>query len=182
MASIDWDNGKTRRETFKFFDLVRLILEIWRVMSNWLNWLNCSGGHKAKVIETNSYYIWRPSQIYDGNPTSVRCPLSEQRSRLNLWNTNASIRCVINYSDVIMGAMASQITSLTIVYSAVYSDPNHRKHQSTASLASVRGIHRWPVNSPHKWPVTRKMFLFDDVIMVSVLGNTLSLYLHERST
>ena len=31
--------------------------------------------------------------------------------------------------------------------------------------AFVRGIHRWPVNSPHKWPVTRKMFPFDDVIM-----------------
>ena len=40
-----------------------------------------------------------------------------------------------------------------------------RKHQSSASLAFVRGIHRGPVNSPHKWPVTRKMFPFDDVIM-----------------
>ena len=39
------------------------------------------------------------------------------------------------------------------------------KHQSSASLAFVRGIHRWPVNSPHKGPVTRKMFPFDDVIM-----------------
>ena len=64
-----------------------------------------------------------------------------------------------------MGAIASQITSLTIVYSAVYSDADQRKHQSSASLAFVRGIHRGPVNSPHKWPVTRKMFPFDDVIM-----------------
>ena len=39
--------------------------------------------------------------------------------------------------------------------------------ESSASLAFVRGIHRWPVNSPHKWPVTRKMFPFDDVIMRS---------------
>ena len=60
---------------------------------------------------------------------------------------------------------ASQITSLTIVYSTVYSDADQRKHQSSASLAFVRGIHRGPVNSPHKWPVTRKMFPFDDVIM-----------------
>ena len=66
-----------------------------------------------------------------------------------------------------MGAMASQITSLTIVYSAVYSGKDQRKHQSSASLAFVRGIHRWPVNSPHKWPVTREMFPFDDVIMKS---------------
>ena len=52
-----------------------------------------------------------------------------------------------------------------IVYSTVYSGTDHRKHQSSTSLAFVRGIHRWPVNSPHKWPVTRKMFPFDDVIM-----------------
>ena len=71
--------------------------------------------------------------------------------------------------DVIMGTIASQITSLTIVYSTVYSDANQRKHQNSASLAFVLGIHRWPVNSPHKWPVTRKMFPFDDVIMKDVL-------------
>ena len=70
-----------------------------------------------------------------------------------------------HYSDVTMGAMASQIASLTIVYSIVYSVENQRKHQSSASLAFVRGIHRGPVNSPHKWPVTRKMFPFHDVIM-----------------
>ena len=70
-----------------------------------------------------------------------------------------------HYGDVVMGAIASQITSLTIVYSTVYSDADQRKHQSSASLSFVRGIHRGPVNSPHKWPVTRKMFPFDDVIM-----------------
>ena len=64
-----------------------------------------------------------------------------------------------------MGTMASQITSLTIVYSIVYSDADQIKHQSSSSLAFVRGIRRRPVNSPHKWPVTRKMFLFDDFIM-----------------
>ena len=70
-----------------------------------------------------------------------------------------------HYNDVIKGVMASQITSLAIVYSSVYSGADQRKHQSSASLAFVRGIHRWPVNSPHKWPVTPKMFPFDDVIM-----------------
>ena len=70
-----------------------------------------------------------------------------------------------HYNDVIMGEIASQITNLTIVYSIVYSDSDQRKHQSSASLAFVRGIHRGPVNSPHKWPVTRKIFPFDDVIM-----------------
>ena len=64
-----------------------------------------------------------------------------------------------------MGAMASQITSLTIVYWIFYSGADQRKHQSSVSLAFVLGIHRGPVNSPHKWPVTRKMFPFDDVII-----------------
>ena len=68
--------------------------------------------------------------------------------------------------DVIMGAMASQISSLTIVYSTVYSGADQRKYQSSASLPFVREIHRWPVNSPHKGPVTRKMFPFDDVVML----------------
>ena len=44
---------------------------------------------------------------------------------------------------------------------------HQRKHQSFVSLAFVRGIHRWPVNSPHKGPVTRKMFPFDDVIIIA---------------
>ena len=70
-----------------------------------------------------------------------------------------------HYSDVIIGTMASQITSLTIVYSTVYSGADQRKHQSSASLVFVRGIHRSPVNSPHKGPVTRKMLPFDHVIM-----------------
>ena len=73
-----------------------------------------------------------------------------------------------HYNDGIMGVMASQITSLTIVYWTVYSGVDQRKHQSSASLAFEREIHRWPVHSPHKWPVTRKMFRFDDVILTFV--------------
>ena len=50
-------------------------------------------------------------------------------------------------------------------YSTVASDADQRKHQSSASLAFVRVIHRGLVNSPHKRPVTRKMSPFDNVIM-----------------
>ena len=74
-----------------------------------------------------------------------------------------------HYSDVIMITMASQITSLRIVYSIDYSGADQRKHQGSASLAFVRGIHRWPVISPHKWQVTRKTFPFDDVIMIGAI-------------
>ena len=80
---------------------------------------------------------------------------------------------VTHYSGVITGTMASQITScLTIVYSTFYSGADQGKHQSSAPLAFVRGIHRWPVNSPHKGPVTRKMFPFDDVIMTLYHSDT----------
>ena len=40
------------------------------------------------------------------------------------------------------------------------------------ALAFVMGIHRWPVNSPHKGPVTRKMFPFDDVIISEVIWHS----------
>ena len=66
-----------------------------------------------------------------------------------------------HYSNVIMSTTVSQITSLTIIYSTVYSAADERKHQNSASLAFVRG----PVNSPHKGTVTRKMLPFDDVIV-----------------
>ena len=75
---------------------------------------------------------------------------------------------LLHYSDVIMGVMASQITSLMIVYSTIYSGADQRKHESSASLAFVWGIDRWPVNSPHKWPVMRKMFPFDLLIFFRV--------------
>ena len=75
----------------------------------------------------------------------------------------------VHYSDVIMSAMASQITSVTIIYTIVCSGADRRKHQSSAALAFVRGIQRSAVNSPHKGPVTRKRFPFDDVVMSIII-------------
>ena len=57
-----------------------------------------------------------------------------------------------------MRVMVSQIIGVSSVCSSVCSGTNQRKHQSSASLAFVRGIHRWPVVSPHKGAVTRKSF------------------------
>ena len=84
------------------------------------------------------------------------------RSQVN--NSSYNIGSV-HYSDVIVSATASQITSVSIVCSLVCSGADQRKHQSPASLAFVRGIHRWLLVSGQKGPVTRKVFLFDDVIM-----------------
>ena len=71
-----------------------------------------------------------------------------------------------------MTTMASQITSLTVVYSIVYSDVDQRKHQSSALLALCVGNSPGPVNSPHKEPATRKMFPFDAVIMTAIDDKT----------
>ena len=59
---------------------------------------------------------------------------------------------VFHSNDVIMSAMASQITSASIVYTTVCSGADQRKYQNSAPLAFVRGIYRWPVNSPHALP------------------------------
>ena len=59
------------------------------------------------------------------------------------------------YSDIIMSAMTSQITSVSIVYSTVCSGTDQRK------------LHQWLVDSPHKGPVTWKLFPFDDIIISS---------------
>ena len=94
-------------------------------------------------------------------PSTVRCVCARFLLKFIQY-----YRAYSHYNNVIMSLIACQITSLTIVYSIVYSDADQRKHQSSASLAFVRGIHRGPVNSPHKGPVTRKLFPFDDVIMI----------------
>ena len=99
------------------------------------------------------------------NLKDVRRTCYLRRYSMNVWcygffqgTYNSLLDTRIHNSGVIMGTIASQITSLMIVYSTVYSDADQRKHQSSASLTFVRGIHRWPVNSPHKWPVTGKCF------------------------
>ena len=94
-----------------------------------------------------------------------------------------------HYTDVIMGAIASPITSLTIVYSTVYSDADQREHQSSASLAFVRGIHRGRHHGIHKrlWATTSKHLTFNDkCINVKIKGisqnwlNCLHYRLHLR--
>ena len=127
--------------------------------------------------------VWRPPQVDNGNPNTNKrvstwwkeahdimgksdllSKAGNLRNNANSMNVSCDVRH-IHYTDVIMSAMASQITSLTNVYLTIYSGVDERKHLSSASLAFVRGIHRWPVNFPHKGPVTHKLFPFDDAIM-----------------
>ena len=94
-------------------------------------------------------------QLHNTSSTSVK----------HAWQFSTSLLWRHNGLDV------AEIINLTIVYSTVHSGADQRKHQRFTSLAFVRGIHRWPVNSPHKWSVMRKMFPFDAVIMITVVVN-----------
>ena len=92
-------------------------------------WVNCS---VSKIFYLAKVHV----RFFESHSADVRRHLS-----------NMSL--IFQSSAAIMGRMAPQITSLTIVYSTVYSDADQRNHQSSASLAFVRGIHRWP---GHKGP------------------------------
>ena len=114
--------------------------------------------------------MWLPSSKH--NCFSLANNLLNSRENclmtMELYWSNRNAYGSSHYDDVKMVAMASQITSRTIVHSTVYSGADQRKHQRSAPLAFVWGNHWGPVNSLHKWPVTRKMFPLDDVIMFRV--------------
>ena len=106
--------------------------------------------------------VWVVTQAYTA--LSLSWTMDERQRHSWHW-LRQLLPPLLHHGDVVMSAMASQITSVLIVYLPACSGADQRKHQSSASLAFVRGIHRWPVNSPHKGSVTRKLFPFDDVIM-----------------
>ena len=124
-------------------------------------------GHRWRPVTL----LWRHNG-HDGvsNHHPHECLLnrpSRRRSKKTSKLRVTGLTDISQYTDVIMGPIASQINSLTIVYSTVYSGADRRKHESSASLTFGWGIHRRPVNCPHKWLVTQKMFPFNDVIMTS---------------
>ena len=143
---------------------------------------NMQGGHlrRSRVIHLLhlSRFLWVVgsttnkwiAEVFNTQQCDLVIPQSINDWRmLGLWNSlvfctgsvidGTSIDLNLTHSsDVIMSVMASQITSVSSVCLTVSSGANQRKYQSSASLAFVRGIHRWPVDSPHKGSVTRKMF------------------------
>ena len=153
---------------------VLLLIPWWSTASSW--WLRLSLAFLCHYIHFE-LHTWGFCDILDAcDVYSVEC-VSKITSILSTTfyakHVNACFQLTHFLSMIVRtlrwrhnGHDGSQITSLTIVYSTVYSGADQRKHQSSASLAFARGIHRWPVNSPHKWSVTRKMFSFDGVIML----------------
>ena len=125
------------------------------------------------AFSTPNHYLKLPISCQLALYQNTSMEFEQEKQNFNLHGKMSSenighfvqVLVCFHYGDLVMGRMASQITSLTIVYSTVYSSADQRKHQSSASLAFVRGIRRGPVNSPQKGQVTRKMCPFDDVIM-----------------
>ena len=95
---------------------------------------------------------WKP-----GNPHNQVMIIGNTDVTIFYSITSLSVKCC-HYSDVMVSAMASQVTSLRIVYSTFDSSADQTKYQSSASLASVRGTRRWPMISPHKGPMKQKCF------------------------
>ena len=115
--------------------------------------------------------MWRYWLIFDRKSL-------ENIIRNNRWGLAIFFRGLLcHYSDVIMGVMASQITSLPIVYSSVYSGADQIKHQSSASLTYVRGIHRWSVNSPHKRPLASLYYIPNTLFFVWIIRKFTSVWM-----
>ena len=172
------------RKCLHFEDILSLVpLEfVNTTLSYQIHYLQCTGnipsfiriGEKLRVRERGRSIFSEPLKPAPTKEKSVllqreSVPLMAYPAHINKDGSLTSMSALpllkSQYSGVMMGAMTSQITSVSIVYSTVCSGKDQRQHQRSASLAFVRGIHRWPVNSPHKKPVTRNMFPFNDVIM-----------------
>ena len=139
---------------------------LWRSDHQWAVFTRDSSGDDLKIWwRHNMETIYAIPAFCEWNPTSlvdfpykgqVMLSLDEPMLTNHLWGLAAfswgqflrkssrykSLKWVWHYIDVIMTTIASQITSLMVVYSIVYSCADQRKHQSSASLAFVRGIHR----------------------------------------
>ena len=96
-------------------------------------------------------------------------------------HSSGSRRCTkafqSHYNNVIISVTVSQITRVSIVHWNVCSGTAQRKYQSSVSLAFVRGIHQWPMDSLYKGPAMWKMFPFDDIIITEFFTIKIFLFL-----
>ena len=134
--SIYWSNCYTVKCRYNIIKLIHITGDLWGVYCEDYgeNWQRYNGTALYTICQ-----YWSPEMSW----------------RWHNWH-KPTTWINIYYSDVMMDAVASQITSVSIVYSTVCSGTDKKIHQSSTSLAFVKGIHPSPVNSPHKGPVTRQ--------------------------
>ena len=151
----------------------------------WSNIFDYVSAMISVALSTKSFHNCdtTPSECVSAAHYTMGFSIRARVSRKSIGSVQNSYDVIVaHYNAVIMGAMASGITSLPIVYATIKSGADERKHQSSSSLTFWRGIHRWPVNSQHKGPVSRKMFSFDDVIMTTsymIQPMSWCMYLHN---
>ena len=142
----------------RIFVISNTCVKLWLCMYNKSKWyansLSCVwfGTVHCPMSFNDASYEWpkyRESTVGD---------TSKWIKRLSMFDNH--------YNNVIMRTMASQITSIGIAYSTLYSGADQRKHQSSAWLAFVRRLHRWRVKSPHNGPVMGKIFPLDVIVSV----------------
>ena len=150
--------GPVTRKMFPFDDVIM-------ILRPWQNGRQLHDGHSKSIFLNENISIL----IKSSRKSVSKGPIKNITALVQILAYRRPGDKPLHYNGVIMGAMTSQITNLTIVYSSVYWGADQKKHQSSASLGFVWGIHRWPSNSPHKGPVTRKIFPFDDVIMTWII-------------
>ena len=158
------------------YELILPVPSSLRMPWPWLITKGVGVGKWGMVTQTTISSLTSPNILLHTSPGfyhNYNFPPSHDPVRGLIWSRQLRGLPSSHHNDVTMGTIASQITSLTTVYSIVYSNADQRKHQSSASLAFVRGIHRGPVISPQKWAVTLKMFPFDDVIMIWLFFNAI---------
>ena len=145
---------------------------IWMVLENITNhifaWITWAGNIFLNIISIAS--TWNNgNSVYIVNFESSLCLsayLSPISPLLSPLSTLLSLPLCFSLS-LSLSLSLSQITSVSSVCSTVYSGADQRKHQSSTSLAFVRGIRRWPVNSPHKGPVSLQFqrYRLSEIIM-----------------
>ena len=171
-------SSKTSDSTGSFFDLwpskVSANERRCFICNAFTHWLKpCSAWDNKRVLNSNVEASRQRRQWDLVFVTEVGVTIRVIETCLTKVDTAPELWCSIcynlhHYTGVTMSATASQITDNATVCSTDCPGAHQRKHQSSAPLAFVRGIHRWPVDSPHKWPVTRKMFPYDGVVIIYV--------------
>ena len=128
---------------------------------------------KWKIVKTCSQLSNRQFSIGLGNDLAPQLWFMKWVDKVesSFWRRLRFVNLLNEYYDLLqwrhneLDGVSNHRRHNCFVNSTICSGEDQRRHQSSASLAFARGIHRWPVNSPHKGPVTRKRFPFDDVII-----------------
>ena len=131
-----------------------------------------TGGEWLIPAKPEGQPVTKPEHVYCFNQSSIHDSFSKF---FDTWwrhqmETVSALLAICAGNSSVTGEFPAQrqvARSFDVFFSWIngWVNADQRKYQSSASLAFVRGIHRSPVNSPHKWPVTRKMFPFNCVIL-----------------